>query len=157
MRAKSQAIALAELMQRHQTFPEYTLALPPFQVKKKKLKELRVTDIILLGLLEYEFVLLDNFKLCSHLRVENSYPYVTVILDRLIDAKEYDTIDEKFSTLHLVFTTLQSRVLESGHKINITHIDLEQVTLYIDEEAWAKCQLVEVEGELAAEVVEVYW
>jgi hypothetical protein len=157
MKARSQAINLAKLMHRHQNLPEYSLALPPFQIKQKKLHNLDIGDILLLGLLEYEFVLLDNFEVCSRLQIHQSNIYTTLVIDELIESTESKLASHKFSKLDLVFAPLQSRLLEKGHKINITHIDLGYVTLYIDKQQLAKCQLVEVDGELAAKIVEVHW
>ena len=65
-----------------------------------------------------------------------------------LDSKKYDT-------LKLSFGTVQSKVLEVGETIDITHIDLGYVTLLSENKKLAEGSLINVDNEIAIKIEKV--
>jgi hypothetical protein len=155
MKDETQASHLAKMMQTHTRYPMYELALPLFQVRSNKLKKLNVDDVILAGFNTLEFVLIDGDIICANVlfkQMENAHGteifYLSEDLIKQSDSKKYET-------LKISFGTVQSKVLEVGHTIDITHIDLEKVSLVLEAKTIAEGSLVKVDEEIAIQIKKV--
>ena len=155
MKSETQAFHLAKMMQDHTLYTKYELTLPLVSVRSTKLKNLSLDDVLLLGLNVLEFVLMDAESICANVvlkEMENIHELEITHLGeeaiKPIDSKKYDT-------LKLSFGTLQSKVLEVGETIDITHIDLGKVTLVSEGEKLAEGSLINVDNEIAIKIDKV--
>ena len=155
MKSETQAFHLAKMMQDHTLYTKYELTLPLVSVRSTKLKNLSLDDVFLLGLHVLEFVLMDAENMCANVvlkEMENIHELEITHLGeeaiKPIDSKKYDT-------LKLSFGTLQSKVLEVGETIDITHIDLGKVTLVSEGEKLAEGSLINVDNEIAIKIDKV--
>ena len=155
MKSETQAFHLAKMMQDHTHYPMYELTLPLVAVRSKKIKNLFLDDVLLLGLNVLEFVLMDAESLCANVvlkEMENIHELEIIHLEeeaiKPIDSKKYET-------LKLSFGTVQSKVLEVGETIDITHIDLGKVTLLSENKKLAEGSLINVDNEIAIKIDKV--
>lgn len=155
MKSETQAFHLAKMMQDHTHYPKYELALPLVSIRSKNLKKLSLDDVLLLGLNVLEFVLMDAESMCANVvlkDMENIHELeiVNLNVDTIcpLDSKKYDT-------LRLSFGTVQSKVLEVGETIDITHIDLGYVTLLSENKKLAEGSLINVDNEIAIKIEKV--
>ncbi|MCW8820692.1 MAG: FliM/FliN family flagellar motor C-terminal domain-containing protein [Sulfurovum sp.] len=155
MKNETQAFHLAKMMQTHTRYPMYELALPLVSVRSSKLKKLNVDDVILTGFNTLEFVLIDGDIICANVlfkQMENAHgTEISYLLEDTI--KQYDS--KKYEILKISFGTVQSKVLEVGHTIDITHIDLEKVSLVLEDKMIAEGTLVKVDEEIAIQIKKV--
>ncbi|TNF43724.1 MAG: hypothetical protein EP216_03305 [Epsilonproteobacteria bacterium] len=142
-------------MQKHIRYPSYDIALPLIMVPNKKLKKLSVDDLLLCGFNQLEFILIDEETICAELqlkKLENTYNTEVVNLPK-------DTIEQsdskKYKTLMISFGRVQSKTLELGQEIDITHIDLEKVMLVLKGKTIAEGSLVIVDEEIAIQIKKV--
>jgi flagellar motor switch/type III secretory pathway protein FliN len=155
MKGETQALHLEKIMQKHRLYPEYELALSPIQVKKNSIKRLSKGDILLLGLDSLNMILLDEGEICASVvinKIENSSKLRITQLNRSTieqsDSKKYDTVK-------ISFGMIQSRKLEVGHNIGTTSLNLQEVTLTLEDKNLAKGSLVSVDEEIAVQIDEV--
>jgi hypothetical protein len=155
MKHETQALHLAKMMQKHTSYPTYELTLPLVTVRSNKLKKLSVDDILLIGIDTLEFLLVDGDTICANTRLksmENTHGAEIVYLHkdtiRQVDSKKY-------KVLKISFGTVQSKALEIGSRIDITHVDLEKVTLVSEDKMIAEGSLVNVDEEIAIQIKKV--
>jgi flagellar motor switch/type III secretory pathway protein FliN len=155
MKGETQALHLEKMMQKHRLYPEYELALSPIQVKKNSIKRLSKGDILLLGLDSLNMILLDEGEICASVvinKIENSSKLRITQLNR-------STIEQsnskKYDTVKISFGMIQSRKLEVGHNIGTTSLNLQEVTLTLEDKNLAKGSLVSVDEEIAVQIDEV--
>ena len=156
MKRENQALRLAQMMQNKVTaYPSYELALPLVEVGYTKLKKLSVDDVVLLGLDDLAFVLIDNENICAELAVkvidESCYLEIINIDKQLIKS----TNSKKYQTLKISLGKLQSRKLDVGYRIDITQRPLEDVTVMVEGNKYANGSLINVDGELAVKIDKV--
>lgn len=155
MKSETQAFHLAKMMQDHTHYPKYELALPLVSIRSKNLKKLSLDDVLLLGLNVLEFVLMDAESMCANVvlkDMENIHELEIVHLD---EDTVYPVDSKKYDTLRLSFGTVQSKVLEVGETIDITHIDLGYVTLLSENKKLAEGSLINVDNEIAIKIEKV--
>jgi len=155
MKSETQAYHLAKMMLEQTRYPRYELTLPLVAVRKSKLKKLAVDDVLLLGLDVLEFVLMDGERSCAKLLLKQSgNMYELEIID--FTNKPVKQIDsKKYKTLKLSFGTVQSKVLDVGHRIDTTQLDLMKVTLVSEGKTIAEGSLVNVDEEIAIQIKKV--
>ncbi len=155
MKSENQALHLAKMMQNHTRYPTYELALPLVAVRSNKLKKLSVDDVLLIGFDALEFVLIDGDTICANMVLKQmGNTHGTEIIHLAKDTvRQYDS--KKYKTLKLSFGTVQSKALEVGHTIDITHIDLEKVSLVLEGKNIAEGSLVNVDEEIAIQIKKV--
>lgn len=155
MKNETQASHLAKMMQTYTPYPVYELSLPLVVVRGSKLKKLNVDDVILTGFDTLEFVLIDGDTVCANMlfkQMKNAHgTEISYLLKDII--KQYDS--KKYETLKISFGTVQSKVLEVGHTIDITHIDLEKVSIVSEAKTIAEGSLVKVDEEIAIQIKKV--
>jgi len=155
MKHETQALHLAKMMQKHTRYPMYELTLPLITVRNNKLKKLSVDDVLLTGFDRLEFLLIDRDTICANMQLkpmENTHGAEIVYLTE-------DTIKQsnskKYKTLKILFGTVQSKALEIGSTIDITHINLEKVTILSEGKTIAEGSLVNVDEEIAIQIKKV--
>ena len=155
MRAETQAVHLARIMQKHRRYPEYELILPLVKVKKNRLKKLTQDDILLLGLEGLELILLSEECICAKVLIDEAENSCKIKIENLFKNTEISNNSKKYEILKCSFGILQSRELEVGHTIDITQLDLEEVTLFTEGKKRAEAKLVNVDGEIAIQIIKV--
>ena len=155
MNSETQAIRLARLVQKHIQSPLYELVLPSVMIQSKKLKKLSRGDLLLTGFDRLDLLLMDGEKICANAQLKKSDKrYSTEIIDLPKDTeKQYDS--KKYKNLMISFGKVQSKVLEPGQTIDITHLNLERVTLVLKGKKVAEGSLVSVDKEIAIEIEKV--
>jgi len=155
MKSETQALHLAKMMQDHIKGPSYEFALPLAMISIKKLKKLRVDKVLLTGFETLECILIDKDEICANMqlkKLQNTYNTEIVHLHRSpivqSDSKKYEIVKFSFGRVH-------SKVLEAGHLIDITHIDLESVNLVLNDTTIAEGSLVNVDDEIAIKIKRV--
>ncbi|PHS40616.1 MAG: hypothetical protein COB07_03685 [Sulfurovum sp.] len=155
MKSETQAFHLAKMMQDHTLYPKYELTLPLVAVRSKKMEDLFPDDVLLLGLNVLEFVLMDSESICANVVLkdrENIHELEIIHLEEDV----VKTIDsKKYKILKISFGTVQSKVLEEGETIDITHIALEKVTLWSENKKLAEGSLINVDNEIAIKIDKV--
>ena len=156
MKHENQALRLAQMMQNKVTvYPSYELALPFVEIGHSKFKKLSVDDIVLLGLDDLLFILIDNKNICAKLAVkvidESCYLEIVDIVKQPIKSSN----SKKYQLLKISLGKLQSRKLDIGYRIDITQRSLQDVTVIVEENTYASATLINVDGELALKIVKV--
>jgi hypothetical protein len=155
MKHETQALHLARMMQKHVSYPTYELTLPLVRVQSNKLKKLNENDLLLTGIDRLELLLMNGNTIYATMRLrpmKNMHGAEIIHLDE-------DTIEQsdskKYKILKISFGTVQSKALEIGSTIDITHIDLEKVTLVSEDKMIAEGSLVNVDEEIAIQIKKV--
>ncbi len=155
MKHETQALHLAKMMQKHTSYPTYELTLPLVTVRSNKLKKLSVDDILLIGIDTLEFLLVDGDTICANTRLkamENAHG-VEISYLKNDTIRQFDS--KKYKVLKISFGTVQSKALEIGSRIDITHVDLEKVSLVSEDKMIAEGSLVNVDDEIAIQIKKV--
>ena len=76
------------------------------------------------------------------------------VLD-IVNRKVSKTQRKEHEVLKLSFGTVQSRILEIGHMIDVSQIDLETVSLMRKKKKIATASLVNVDGKMAVQIDKV--
>ena len=155
MRGETQANRLEILMHKHHIHPCYRLSLPPFEVKKSLLKDLKKGDIFLLGLDQLSFVLSDRRGICAEVMIEhqNSVDRLKIISLRK-DTKQ--RVSKKYQCVLVTFGEVQSRILDVGHVIGTMDLNFDDLTLVVEEKKVAEGSLVKVDEKIALRVDRVF-
>ncbi len=155
MKHETQALRLAKMMQKHITYPTYDLTLPLVMVRSSKFKKLSLNDILLTGFDRLQLLLMNGETICAKIRLKpmhNTYgPEIVHIVEDTI--KQPDS--KKYKMLKISFGTVQSKALEIGSTMDITHLDLEKVTLVSEGKIIAEGSLVNVDEEIAIQIKKV--
>ena len=156
MKRENQALRLAQMMQNKvTTYPSYELALPLVEVGRSKLKKLSTDSVVLLGLHDLSFVLIENENICAKLAVEmiEDRCYLEIVN---IDKQPVIVNDsKKYQLIKISFGKLQSRKLDIGYRIDVTQRSLKDVTVILEGNKYASGSLVNVDGELALKIEKV--
>lgn len=155
MKSETQALHLAKMMQKHTRYPSYELALPLITVQSKKLKKLSVGDVLLIGFDSLEFLLIDGNTICANMQLKQMVNGYGIEVVELSESTIEPTDSKKYKLMSITLGTVQSKALEIGNMIDITHIDLETVTLVLEGKTIAEASLVNVDEELAIQIMKV--
>jgi len=155
MKAETQANSLASLVQKKKKYPEYELALLPFEVKQSKLKKLEVGDVLLVGLGQLELVLFTEVELCANVRMFTDENTQKIKITYLYNDTLKQEHTKKYETVKCSFGRLQSRKLEVGYKVSISQLNLQEVKLFVKDKNIAEGTLVKVDDEIAIQVTKV--
>jgi hypothetical protein len=155
MKHETQALHLARMMQKHVSYPTYELTLPLVRVQSNKLKKINENDLLLTGIDRLELLLMNGNTIYATMRLR---PMKNMHGAEIIHLAE-DTIEQsdskKYKILKISIGTVQSKALEIGSTIDITHIDLEKVTLVSEDKMIAEGSLVNVDEEIAIQIKKV--
>lgn len=155
MKDETQASSLVKIIQARTHYPVYELALPLVSVRSNKLKKLSLDDVILTGFDALELVLIDHDAICANVQLRqtgNAHGADIVYLHKNT-IKPHDS--KKYKTLKISFGTIQSKELEVGHAVDITHIDFKKVRLVLEAKTIAEGSLVKVDEEIAIQIRKV--
>ena len=155
MHGETQANRLASLMQKHKSLPSYELALPLVTVQSSSLDNLEVDDVLLLRLDVFECILLNNDILYANVIPVHEKRRVMIKVLDMVNRKVLKTQRKEHEVLKLSFGTVQSRILEVGHTVDVSQMDLETVFLMRKEKQIATASLVNVDGKMAVKVDKV--
>ena len=155
MKSETQAFHLAKMMQDHTHYPKYELALPLVSVRSKKLKNLSLDDVLLLGLNVLEFVLMDAESMCGNVVLKDMENIHELEIIHMDEDTSYPIDSKKYDTLKLSFGIVQSKVLDLGHRIDITQLDLKKVDLMVEDKKLAEGSLINVDNEIAIKIDKV--
>ena len=155
MHGETQANRLASLMQKHKSLPSYELALPLVTVQSSSLDNLEVDDILLLRLDVFECILLNNDILYANVIPVHEKRRVMIKVLDMVNRKVSKTQRKEHEVLKLSFGTVQSRILEVGHTVDVSHMDLETVSLMRKKKKIATASLVNVDGKMAVQIDKV--
>jgi len=155
MKDETQSVHLQKIMQQHKCYPEYALALPLFQIKKKSFKKIAKNDVLLVGLDYLDLILLKEGEICAKVAVENVGDSTKLRVSSLVKTSENTIDSKKYKILLSVFARLQIRKLEVGHKVEIPTMAINKIEIFSGHEKCFKGLLVMVDDEIAIEIVEV--
>ncbi len=155
MKGETQAIHLEKMMQKHKLYPEYELALSPIEVKKNSIKKLTKGEVFLLGLDSLNLILIEEGEICANAVIKKSENSSKLKIIQLKRSTIEQGDSKKYETIKISFGMIQVRKLEIGHTIGITSLNLQEVTLVVDDENIAKGSLVNVDEEIALQIDEV--
>jgi flagellar motor switch/type III secretory pathway protein FliN len=155
MKSETQAYHLAKMMLEQTRYPRYELSLPLVLVRSNKLKKLAVDDVLLLGLGVLEFVLMDGERSCAKLQLRQSENNHELEITDVPNEPVEQLDSKKYKILKLSFGTVQSKVLEVGHRVDITQLDLMKVTLVQEGKTIAEGSLANVDEEIAIQIKKV--
>lgn len=156
MKAKTQALHLEKMMQKHHLFSEYELALPPIQVKKNALNKLTSGDLFLLGMHHLEMILLKEGNIVANVVLNESGSSSKIQIIKLNRSATAQNNHKKYKVVEFTFGVIQSRILEVGHQIETAQLDIEEVSLHTDGKNIAKGSLVNVDDEIAVQIDKVF-
>ena len=152
MERKTQALHLAQMMQKHLHNPQYELALPFVRIRRSTLKKLSVNDVLLLDVNVLAFILLEGNVIYADLtlqRVEGSDVIViTHLHNKMIESNE----SHKHETIKLSLGKCQMKSFEVGESVELTLFDLEKIMLISNEKKIAEGSLVNVDNELSLKI-----
>ena len=155
MHGETQANRLASLMQKHKSLPSYELALPLVTVQSSSLDNLEVDDVLLLRLDVFECILLNNDILYANVIPVHEKRRVMIKVLDMVNRKVLKTQRKEHEVLKLSFGTVQSRILEVGHTVDVSQMDLETVSLMRKKKKIATASLVNVDGKMAVQIDKV--
>ncbi|PTB83986.1 hypothetical protein C9926_00025 [Sulfurovum lithotrophicum] len=154
MNGKTQANRLSELMQNKGTLPSYELALPLVTVRSSSLKKLASEDVLLLGLSRLECVLIQDGTVCANVVLnKQNKRHVLEVVEKNEVIKHNES--KKYEHIKLSFGMIQSRVISMGHTIDLAQIDVNNVSLVLNEKKIATASLINVDGEIAVKIDKV--
>ena len=145
----TQALRLQEMMKRQQRLPDYTLSLYPVEVKKRSLERLEKGDLILLESKRLVLCLSRDETIHASCSVISQDGSKKIEIIDLIMKPEKQSDSKKYQKLFPVLAQLSGRKIEPGAVIDISHIDISQVTLQHEGKSIAAGHLVIVEDEIA--------
>jgi len=149
MKHKTQAVGLLHMVKAHSVYDTHTLALPLFQVSKKRLKTLNTEDVILIGLDSFKGVLVKDGMLCADTILGAQGLQITHVMQEALDLEE----SKKHVAMMFVCANVKLNRLEVGQIIEVE--DLEQVDVISEGKKIAKGSLVCVNNEIAVKINKV--
>jgi len=155
MKGETQTVHLQKMMQQHKRYPEYELALPPFSIKKKSLKKMGQGDVLLLGMDFLDLELLKEGEVCAKVTVEHVAEATKLRIVSLHKIAARANNSKKYENILPIFTTLQIRKLEVGHKVEVPTSEISEIALFSANKKCFKGLLVTVDDEIAIEITEV--
>ena len=155
MKAKMQSLHLQEMMQKHRRHPEYDLVLPAFWMKKKNLSAMKKNDVLLLGLAQLDLSLTQEGTFCAKVILDAQGETMKLKISSLKEEGVNTNHSKKYETIVCSFGKIQSRQIEVGHKVEISAVDLEHVSLTVEKKKVAEAVLVMVDEEIALKITEV--
>ena len=155
MHGETQANRLASLMQNHKSVPSYELSLPLVTVRSSSLASLKAEEVLLIKQKKLECILLNNDTIVADVIVEKSQNRYVLKVRSLHKRKLPETQRKAHEVLKLSFGEVQSRILEVGHTIELTQIDLHKVILMRKNKIIAEASLITVDEEIAVQIDKV--
>lgn len=152
---ETQALRLAQMVQKHATHKSYELALPLVEVRSNKLKKLSVGDVFLLGLDSLALILIDGETIYASVVLKklrsNHYLELIEVKKEQVDKAKH----KKFVKLRFSCGEVKIQTLKVGHSIEMAQIDLENINLVLENKQLAVGSLISVDDEIAVKIDKV--
>ena len=152
---ETQALRLAQMVQKHATHKSYELALPLVEVRSDKLKKLSVGDVFLLGLDSLALILIDGETIYASVVLKklrsNHYLELIEVKKEQVDKAKH----KKFVKLRFSCGEVKIQTLKVGQSIEMAQIDLENVNLVLENKQLAEGSLISVDDEIAVKIDKV--
>ena len=152
---ETQALRLAQMVQKHATHKSYELALPLVEVRSDKLKKLSVGDVFLLGLDSLALILIDGETIYASVVLKklrsNHYLELIEVKKEQVDKAKH----KKFVKLRFSCGEVKIQTLKVGHSIEMAQIDLENINLVLENKQLAVGSLISVDDEIAVKIDKV--
>lgn len=155
MKHETQALHLAKMMQKHLPYKSYDLTFPLVTVRSNKLKNLSLNDVLLTGFDRLELLLMYGDTICAKIRFKSIHDRHGAEIVDIEEESIKQNDSKKYKILKISFGTVQSKAFKIGSTIDITDIDLEQVTLLSEDKTIAEGSLVNVDEEIAIQIKKV--
>ena len=155
MKAETQSVHLAKMMQNHIVYPEYQLVLAPVLVSKNRLKKLKKDDVFLLGLNTLDMFLMKDDTIYANVVLDfnKTSCYLSIVKTDNKPVKSHDS--KKYEMIIFSFGKIQSKEITLDHKIDISALNLKFAMLIQDHKLYAKAKLINVDNEIAMQIKEV--
>ena len=154
MKDKTQADRLTEMMQKHQIYDHYTLALPLIKVKSSMIQKLKEGDILLLELEYLTLVLLEGKKVFANLLPFGTQGY-NFEVTALKSGDETDEVSPKYELLILALDKIQRKKLGVGDIIQIADVSFDKINILTKCKKIAQGSLVRVDSKIALQIDKV--
>lgn len=145
----TQAQRLQALMEKKKPLFEYTLSLYPVEVKKRSLERLEKGDLVLLESRHLTLCICQGETVIASCALLLKDGLRKIEITDLIKKPEKQSDSRKYQMLFPELSHVQSREIRRGVVIDISHIDISQVTLKHEGISIAAGHLVVVEDEIA--------
>jgi len=152
---ETQAVRLAQMVQKHGTHKSYELALPLVEVSSNKLKKLSVGDVFLLGLDSLEMILIDGETMYGSVALKNLRSHYYLELIALKEAQTSSAKRKKFVNLRFSCGEVKIQTLKVGHTIEMEQVDLKKINLVLENKNIAEGSLISVDDEIAVKIDKV--
>ena len=138
------------MMQKHKV--EYELVFPLVSMATKAVKKLTSEDVLLLGFDSLELYAVKDDMVCAKLRLlslENQHFLEVYSIEKERFSQENTP---KYKNIKLSLSKIEKMSMQLGHRIDMSELNLKEVTLIEGTKALAKCSLVKVDEELALSI-----
>lgn len=152
MERKTQAERLREMMQRHHQIDSYVCRFPYVTLRQKQLEKLSVGDILLTGFDIFE-LLLESESCHYHIGAFDTYQKGIVL--KRVEHPQKISSKPKEKVVEFSFGTLSLETLHKGESVDLSSLDLEDVTIKVDQNELAKGHLVNVDGTIAVMIDQI--
>jgi len=152
----TQALRLQEIMKRQQRLPNHTLSLYPVEVKKHSLERLEKGDLVLLESRRLRLCICQNETIIASCALLLKDGLRKIEITDLIKNPGKHINSKKYQILFPELSQLQCQEIRSGVVIDISHIDVSQVTLKHEGISIAAGHLGVVEEEIAIMIDSCY-
>ena len=154
MRDETQASRLEKLVRKYPLFRDYTLMLPPVEIKRSDLKRMHRGDVIVLPMHSPQFELWYEGSVCATALMESCGRGLRVT--KIVDKKSCSSNNsKKYELLFSLFGSVQSRQIKEETRIDIGALDMRRVELRHVDSKIAQGRLVRAGDQIAIEIEKV--
>ncbi len=154
MRGETQANRLEKLVRKHPLFKQYTLMLPPVEIKCSDLKSVHTGDVIVLPMHFPKFELWYEGSACAVAVLESCGRGLRIT--KIIDKKSsFKNNSKKYKLLFSLFGSVRSREIKEETRIDISALDIQRVELRNADRKIAQGRLVRAGDQIAIEIEKV--
>jgi len=154
VKVDNQSKKLSKLVESKSKLPRYEIVLPPFIIKKSTQKRLKPNSVIDTALQSLELWMIDDSSmLVAKLSLQkDGRHYKLLITDttkEALDTKEYKKAF--FASLGYI----KSRSIELNHKIDISSLNFEDISIRQNTKLLAKAKLVWLNQKISLQITKV--
>jgi len=154
VKVDNQSQKLSKLVESKSTLPRYEVVFPPFIIKKSTQKNLEIGSVIDIALNSLEFWMLEYDLVIAKLSLQKDGRHyklvITDIIKESLDTKEYKKL------CIASFGYIQSRSVEVNHKIDISSLNFEDISIRQNTKPIAKAKLVWLNQKISLQITKVY-
>jgi hypothetical protein len=155
VKVDNQSKKLSKLVESKSNLPRYEIILPPFGIKKSDQKNLKTDSVIDTALSGLEFWMIDDTtQLVAKLSLQKDGRHyklvITEVTKESLETKEYKKAF--FASLGYI----QSRLLKLNHKIDISTLNFEDISIRQNTKEIAKSKMVWLNQKVSLQITKVY-